>query len=179
MWLPLRHLLAVAILPGTVTVAIPVWLTRRYDVAVALPTSWLGWALVILGACTAAVGLALFLTSVLRFGSEGRGTLAPWDPPRQLVVSGPYRYVRNPMISGVVLILTAEALVLRSISHAGWAVIFAAVNATYIPLWEEPRLAARFGRAYEEYRWHVPRLIPRLRPWRGSDRVVRDGDVDR
>lgn len=170
MWLTMRQLVAIAILPGTVTVAIPLWLTRRYEIPVTFPAT-LGDALLAgLGLAAGAIGLVLFVTSVVRFGSQGRGTLAPWDAPRELVVSGPYRYVRNPMISGVVLVLAAEALVLRSVPHAWWAAIFAAVNATYIPLLEEPLLVARFGRAYEEYRQHVPRLIPRLRPWvRGED----------
>lgn len=176
MGLALRHLLAIAILPGTVTVVIPIWLTRRYAVSVSVPESFGGVVLAVLGVGVGAVGLALFVSSLARFGSEGRGTLAPWDAPRELVVSGPYRYVRNPMISGVVLILSAEALVLRSVPHAGWAAIFAAANAIYIPLLEEPLLAVRFGRVYEEYRRHVPRLIPRFRPWARGDAASDDHD---
>jgi protein-S-isoprenylcysteine O-methyltransferase Ste14 len=91
--------------------------------------------------------------------------LAPWDPPRRLVVRGPYRYVRNPMISGVVLVLFGEALVLLSRPHLWWALVFLGINAVYIPLVEEPMLADRFGGDYQEYRRNVPRLLPRLRPW--------------
>ena len=107
----------------------------------------------------------LFVTSLRRFATEGEGTLAPWDPPRQLVVRGPYRYVRNPMISGVVTVLFGEAAVLLSHAHLMWALLFLGVNLVYIPLMEEPFLAVRFGESYREYSRHVPRLVPRLRPW--------------
>jgi protein-S-isoprenylcysteine O-methyltransferase Ste14 len=112
-----------------------------------------------------AVGMLLFATSLRRFSAEGHGTLAPWDPPRELVVSGPYRFVRNPMISGVVLFLFGESLVLISVAHAVWAACFLALNLVYIPLAEEPQLMRRFGAPYREYCRNVPRVIPRLRPW--------------
>jgi len=71
------------------------------------------------------------------------------------------------MISGVIFVLTAEAMLLRSKPHAWWALTFLAINAVYIPLLEEPLLRVRFGDEYREYCRHVPRIIPRLRPWRG------------
>jgi len=112
-----------------------------------------------------------FSTSLRRFATEGQGTLAPWDPPRALVVRGPYRYVRNPMISGVLLVLLGESLVLHSAAHALWTLCFLGLNLLYIPLIEEPQLARRFGASYQEYCRHVPRVVPRLRPWtpEGSD----------
>ena len=166
MWTILRHLFAIAVLPFTMTVLVPVWITRRYAVDVAWPSSVGGELLAILGAGLLAVGLALFVSSLHRFGTEGKGTLAPWDPPRELVVRGPYRYVRNPMISGVVCILFAEALLLRSLPHAKWGAIFVVVNLIFIPLLEEPQLERRFGDSYRRYCRHVPRIVPRLRPWR-------------
>lgn len=84
---------------------------------------------------------------------------------------GPYRYVRNPMISGVLLVLFGEALILLSRAHLMWALTFLAINAVYIPLLEEPLLASRFGSAYDEYRRNVPRLFPRLRPWQPPGRT--------
>ena len=69
------------------------------------------------------------------------------------------------MISGVNLILIGESLILLSSPHVSWAAVFFVINALYIPLFEEPQLADRFGDAYERYRRHVPLLIPRLRPW--------------
>lgn len=167
MWMFFRHLFAVAVLPVTVTILIPIWIMRRYAVDVAQPSSAGGLLLVILGVAVLVVGLVLFASSLGRFATEGKGTLAPWDPPLELVVRGPYRYVRNPMISGVVFILFAEALLLRSMPHATWGVIFVFLNLTFIPLLEEPQLEQRFGDSYQRYCKHVPRILPRLRPWDG------------
>jgi protein-S-isoprenylcysteine O-methyltransferase Ste14 len=69
------------------------------------------------------------------------------------------------MISGVVFLLFGESLLLLSVPHALWALAFLALNLVYIPLLEEPQLARRFGEPYREYWRHVPRVIPRLRPW--------------
>lgn len=160
-----RHLLAVAVLPFSVAVLIPLWLARTNDISPVIGTDATEVVLQIAGVLVLAVGLILFSASLRNFATVGEGTLAPWDPPRRLVVRGPYRYVRNPMISGVVLVLFGEALVLLSRPHFGWALIFLAVNFVYIPLLEEPGLRHRFGDSYVEYCRHVPRLIPRLRPW--------------
>jgi len=163
-WL-LRHLLAVVILPLNVAVIIPVWLARRNGTQLAVGSGVAPIALQALGVTLLALGLVLFGASLGRFMREGRGTLAPWDPPRRLVVRGPYRYVRNPMISGVLLVLFGEAAVLLSRQHLEWALVFLVLNLIYIPLIEEPMLIARFGTDYLEYRRHVPGLLPRWRPW--------------
>jgi protein-S-isoprenylcysteine O-methyltransferase Ste14 len=111
------------------------------------------------------VGISLMRATITRFDDEGDGTLAPWDPTKTLVVSGPYRYVRNPMISGVVSNLLGEALLFRSPALACWGAAFFLVNAIYFPLAEEPGLERRFGDDYRRYKAAVPRWIPRLRPW--------------
>jgi protein-S-isoprenylcysteine O-methyltransferase Ste14 len=164
LWI-LRHLVAIAVLPFTVTVLVPVWLARRYATSLAIASSVTGLAGQCAGLVLLAIGGLLFVASLRRFVREGRGTLAPWDPPRRLVVRGPYRYVRNPMISGVVLILFGEASILLSRPHFLWALFFLGINAVYIPLVEEPMLADRFGGDYEEYCRQVPRLVPRPRAW--------------
>jgi protein-S-isoprenylcysteine O-methyltransferase Ste14 len=110
-------------------------------------------------------GGGLFAWTVGLFAGRGRGTLAPWDPPERLVVEGPYRHVRHPMISGVFLLLLGQAAAARSRLTVAWAAAFALTNAFYLPLWEEPELVARFGDDYLRYRRHVPRWVPRLRPW--------------
>jgi protein-S-isoprenylcysteine O-methyltransferase Ste14 len=161
----LRHLLAVAVLPFTVTVLVPFWIARQYGVTATLGHTAGALVLQILGVIVEVVGLALFVLSLRRFATEGRGTLAPWDPPRELVVRGPYRFVRNPMISGVVFLLAGEAMILRSRPHALWALTILIINAIYIPLLEEPGLRQRFGESYREYCRNVPRVFPRLRPW--------------
>jgi protein-S-isoprenylcysteine O-methyltransferase Ste14 len=160
-----RHVLAIAILPFTVTVIIPVWLARRNAITLGPSHTVPAIAVQLSGMVILGLGLLLFSASLRRFATEGQGTLAPWDPPRQLVVRGPYRYVRNPMISGVLLVLIGEALLLLSWPHATWALLFFVINAIYIPLLEEPMLAERFGESYREYCRHVPRLLPRLPPW--------------
>ena len=81
------------------------------------------------------------------------------------MVAGPYRYVRNPMITAILVILAGEAILLGSAPIAIWAAVFFAINAIYFPLSEEPGLRRRFGDEYDEYARNVPRWIPRLRPW--------------
>ena len=113
----------------------------------------------------------LFGSSLRRFAGEGRGTLAPWDPPRRLVVRGPYRCVRNPMISGVAFVLVGLALAMRSWPHLIWAAVFGGINLLFIPLIEEPILERQFGEDYRAYRRRVPRFVPLVRPWRQAHAV--------
>jgi protein-S-isoprenylcysteine O-methyltransferase Ste14 len=174
-----RHLVAIAVLPFVVTVVVPFWLAGRFGTAPAPSASLAGLALQLAGLALLAVGLAFFAASLRRFAGEGEGTLAPWDPPRRLVVRGPYRYVRNPMISGVVLVLFGEAALLLSPAHLAWAALFLGINALYIPLVEEPALARRFGTSYREYCACVPRVLPRLRPWNGGAPPARAGEEPR
>jgi protein-S-isoprenylcysteine O-methyltransferase Ste14 len=171
----LRQLLSIAILPVTVTVVIPIWLARRHGIRFALGTSTPEVLVPLVGAASLAVGLLLFASSLRQFVVRGRGTLAPWDPPKHLVVDGPYRYVRNPMISGVLFVLVGETLLLRSWAHGEWTLLFLVINLVYIPLSEEPQLEARFGASYAEYRRHVRRLLPRLRPWNPPGRDSLNG----
>lgn len=165
----LRHLLAVVMLPATVVVLIPLWIARRSGAQPSWPSTPTDVVLALGGVVALACGVALFAASLHHFFKYGQGTLAPWDPPRRLVVRGPYRYVRNPMIAGVLFMLFGVALTLRSIPHATWAGTFLIINAVYIPLLEEPLLESRFGDEYVRYRRHVRRFIPRLRAWRGDD----------
>jgi protein-S-isoprenylcysteine O-methyltransferase Ste14 len=158
----LRHALAVLALPVTAAIVVPALLLQGGGMV--HPAARWGGALLI------AAGLAATAGSIRLFAVRGHGTLAPWDPPRRLVVSGPYRHVRNPMISGVVLVLIGESLYFGSRQIAAWAVAFVAINAIYMRIVEEPRLARRFGPPYEEYRRHVPRWVPRLSPWRAESR---------
>ena len=103
--------------------------------------------------------------TITLFATSGNGTLAPWDATQKLVVRGVYRHVRNPMIGGVFCILLGESLALGSVTLFCWFAVFVLGNLVYIPLVEEPGLQGRFGQAYERYRKHVPRWIPRPKPW--------------
>jgi protein-S-isoprenylcysteine O-methyltransferase Ste14 len=105
------------------------------------------------------------VATIRLFGTVGQGTLAPWEPPQHLVVRGVYRHVRNPMISGVLFVLLGESLLTASLPLFRWFVVFALINAIYIPLVEEPGLVKRFGDEYRTYKRNVPRWIPRLTPW--------------
>ena len=162
----LRHVIAIAVLPFTVTVLIPIWIARGNGLRFPHPiTSPAIIVLDVLGVALLAIGLRLFTASLRRFAVEGQGTLAPWDPPRNLVVAGPYRFVRNPMISGVVFVLFGEACLLTSWPHAEWALAFLLLSVVSFAVWEEPQLRRRFGKPYREYCRNVGRLIPRLTPW--------------
>jgi protein-S-isoprenylcysteine O-methyltransferase Ste14 len=80
-------------------------------------------------------------------------------------VRGPYRYVRNPMISGVLFVLLGEAALAGSLPLLLWFGLVFAINAVYLPLVEEPGLSRRFGDDYATYKANVPRWVPRIRPW--------------
>lgn len=162
----LRHVLSILLLPFMVTVVLPLWLLRN-DVSRDLAPKPAEVRLLVLatGIAALAIGLTLFVSTLVHFARTGRGTLAPWDPPRVLVVKGIYRWVRNPMISGVLFILLAEALLTGSRRVLVWFILFLTINLVYIPLLEEPGLVARFGERYRLYKKSVPRWLPRLKPW--------------
>ena len=105
-------------------------------------------------------GLALGVWRAALFGKHGEGTAAPWDPPQRFVVRGPYRYVRNPMITGVFAMLLAEAILFASWPIAIWFAVFVVGNLIYIPVFEEPKLEQRFGDDYIAYKARVPRWLP-------------------
>jgi protein-S-isoprenylcysteine O-methyltransferase Ste14 len=156
-----RHAAAVLLLPVVVTLAVPALIVWRTDASI----GWRG----LIGLPLIALGLLLIVRTIALFVSVGRGTLAPWDPTTRLVVRGPYRYVRNPMISGVLFVLLGEAALFGSLALLLWFGLVSALNAVYMPLVEEPGLQRRFGKEYERYRAHVPRWIPRVRPWNDQE----------
>lgn len=165
----LRHLAAILALPFVVTVVVPRWILSSSGW---VEPSWssLGAAEVarmLAGALALLGGSSLAGWCVLLFARVGRGTLAPWDPTQRLVVVGPYRHVRNPMISGVLAIVLGESLLLGSLRLLAWAGAFWLLNHVYFLLSEEPGLRHRFGEDYREYAANVPRWIPRPTPWQG------------
>ena len=103
--------------------------------------------------------------TVTLFTEYGNGTPAPFDPPKKFVVRGLYRYVRNPMMIGVMSILFGESILFNSLFLLYWAIFFIVANLIYIPLIEEPELKIRFGMVYEDYLSNTPRWIPRQTPW--------------
>jgi len=156
----------IIVLPGNVVVFIPaaiLWISKLlgYSPKFAAADQFLFWVALL----ATSIGLCLCIWTVTLFFKFGKGTPAPWDPPKKLVIRGPYRYVRNPMIIGVLIILLAEALLFQSWPMATWLVVFFIGNSIYFPLVEEKRLEKRFGNDYRQYKAHVRRWIPRLRPW--------------
>ncbi len=163
-----KFLVALVVLPGNVLLVIPaaiLWLTEGtgYEAEWAALNQLPFWLAIAVGAAAS----ALMVWTCKLFLGLGEGTPAPWAPPARLVVRGPYRFVRNPMISGVLAFLLAEAVMLESWPIASWAVLFFLANAIYFPLSEEAAVEKRFGDDYRRYKANVPRWIPRLRPWDG------------
>jgi protein-S-isoprenylcysteine O-methyltransferase Ste14 len=117
------------------------------------------------GAALVAAGLASLLESFWRFAHVGLGTPAPLAPPRRLVVSGQYRYVRNPMYVAILAILVGQGLVLGSAVLLQYALVVWLVFHLWVVGYEEPRLRAQFGASYEAYGRSVGRWWPRLQPW--------------
>ncbi|MBX3066232.1 MAG: isoprenylcysteine carboxylmethyltransferase family protein [Anaerolineae bacterium] len=121
--------------------------------------------ILIAGVGAICAGLYLITVTVRLFTSVGQGTLAPWDATKHLVVEGVYRYVRNPMHTGVFSILLGEALLTGSLAIAIMWAVTVLLHLFYIPLSEERGLEERFGEEYRVYKQHVPRWIPRRDAW--------------
>jgi protein-S-isoprenylcysteine O-methyltransferase Ste14 len=148
-------LMFLVVAPGVVAGLIPYWLT--------------GWdstgppvVLVVAGAVLVVAGAAVLLHAFARFVLEGVGTPAPVAPTQELVVGGAYRYVRNPMYLAVGSVILGEALLLGQPSLLAWLAVFALAVASFVHLYEEPTLSARYGDQYAAYCERVPRWLPRI-----------------
>jgi protein-S-isoprenylcysteine O-methyltransferase Ste14 len=156
--LAVRSLVWTVLLPGLFAGYLPWRYFGLADVQVNLQNP-----LHLIGLLCIGLGVVLLGTCIWEFARTGRGTLAPVDPPRQLVVSGLYRYVRNPMYLSVTAIVLGELLLTWSRPLlVYWALWFVAVN-LFVIGYEEPTLRRRFGAAYERYTKAVGRWLPRFR----------------
>ena len=157
-----RWVIPILALPGTVLVLIPsIILWQTWEPGFAASNSiafWGGMLCLLAGGFLSGGAMRLFFR-------HGEGTPAPWDPPQRFVVRGLYRHCRNPMITGVILLLTGGALWLQSWPLAIWAAVFFVGNTIYFIRSEEPALRKRFGEDYREYCENVGRWIPRWKPW--------------
>jgi len=117
----------------------------------------------VVGLCAMAAGATLMLACLAEFVTSGRGTPAPMDPPRALVVRGPYRFVRNPMYLGMVLTLLGELALAFSRGLAVYIVSWFAIIHLVVVFYEEPTLRRKFGADYERYTRDVGRWWPRFR----------------
>jgi protein-S-isoprenylcysteine O-methyltransferase Ste14 len=147
------------ILPVTVTGVVPIAL-------IAATGAWHGLepAYAVAGALFYLAGLTMLVFTTRLFALH-HGSLAPWNPPTEMVVVGPYRHSRNPMISGVYAMLLGESLAFLSPWIAGWALAFIVGMSSHIFFQEEPLLRQRFGDSYLRYCQYVPRWLPRLKPY--------------
>lgn len=164
----LRRNIAVSILftvfggPGIVLVYLPFWITRFR-----IPAGEPWWQMALAGVLIAA-GVAPGFESVRRFIYVGRGTLMPTVPTEHLVVSGFYRYVRNPMYVGVMTALVGEAILFEQRAMIAYPAIVALLIHLFVCFYEEPTLTRRYGQEYLRYKRRVPRWLPRLAPWNGG-----------
>jgi protein-S-isoprenylcysteine O-methyltransferase Ste14 len=157
----LSHLISF-LLPVLVTIVVPSVILNTVNNRV---DRWTRWSIpfLITGLFFVLLGAVVLIACIRRFIVKGRGTLAPWSPAKKLVRDGLYRHVRNPMISGVLLILLGEAIAFRSWWLLIWFLVFFAINHVYFLMFEEPALQKRFGSDYLEYKSKVPRWIPTVR----------------
>ena len=151
-----KSLLFLILAPGVVAGYIPLALLRggpQIATGIFAYLAFLLWA----------IGAVILLWSFWNFLNEGRGTPAPIDPPKELVATGFYRYVRNPMYVGVLAIIIGHFLWFEYWNLLIYAiVVFIGFN-TFVTYYEEPTLKRKFGAAYEDYLKRVPRWIPRIR----------------
>lgn len=148
-----------ALAPGTVAGLVPYLISRWHFGPAFLGISAGRWA----GALLVALGVAGLAHCFARFALEGRGTPAPVAPTETLVISGLYRYVRNPMYVAVLSIIVGQAVLFGSVSLLGYAAAVWLCFHLFVLAYEEPTLRRRYGAAYDRYRAGVPRWLPRAR----------------
>ena len=148
----LRALLWAIVLPGVGAILLP-WLIVGQP-SVPTGAAWIGLV-------PLALGLPLSLWCVILFAVRGRGTPAPWDPPRRFIAVGPYRIVRNPMYLGAGSVIAGEAILFSSWPLALYLVAIVIVWHLFVVGYEEPALEREFGDEYRAYRSRVPRWLPR------------------
>ena len=158
----LKSALFAILLPGTVTVIVPSLILFHGHIAFpSNPSSFVALLPLV-------VGISVLLRCIWDFAVSGRGTLAPVDPPKDLVVRGFYRYVRNPMYVGVLLILFSEAWLFSSRMLLLYAIGSFVTVHSFVLLYEEPYLRRKFGDAYVSYCQRVHRWLPGKPPPEGK-----------
>lgn len=153
-----KTLVFTVLMPGMVGGLLP-WLLANsaQEPTPALPAVWM-----VVGLLLLVLGVGLYLWCAGAFTFIGKGTPAPIDAPKALVVQGPYRWVRNPMYVAVLLVILGQALLFRSSLLVGYALLFWLVVHAFVVVVEEPSLRDQFGSRYDDYRRCVPRWIPRV-----------------
>ena len=163
-WASLGSLAFFIVAPGTITGFVPWWFTRWRIGPPPFGIEALRWV----GAALVLFGLLPLLSSFVRFAWDGLGTPAPIAPPANLVVTGFYRRVRNPIYVALLIILLGEALLFDDGRVAAWGVLFWLFTFAVVVIFEEPALQEQFGDEYRNYRKNVPRWVPRVVPYKPS-----------
>ena len=153
---------AVLALPFNAVVTIPL-VIMYFTGALSVPDNIYS---ILFGLLIFSTGLFFAVWTMRLFATIGKGTLAPWAPTQKLVVTGPYSRVRNPMLSGVIMMIMGESIVFSSLGVFIWGAAFFAINTLYFIYSEEPGLEKRFGNEYSNYKKNVPRWIPRITKWK-------------
>lgn len=154
-----KSLIFTFLVPGTVAVLIPYRLGSSATALGNVPIGgfrYFGVGLIVIGAL-------IYFWCVWDFTFTGKGTPAPVDPPKELVVRGLYKFVRNPMYIGVLSVILGEAILFEAIALFEYAGVVFALFFAFVVFYEEPALRRKFGTSYERYREAVPRWIPRRR----------------
>jgi protein-S-isoprenylcysteine O-methyltransferase Ste14 len=149
--------------PGTFAAFIP-WRMSRWRMQASFPGIS---AMRAMGVLLISAGLIVVLDAFVRFALQGIGTPAPVFPTRRLVISGSYRYVRNPMYIAVVSIILGQALLFGNSQLLIYGLFFWLATHLFVCFYEEPTLRRTFPEDYAAFTAHVPRWIPRLTPWQG------------
>lgn len=157
----LGSLIFLLLAPGVVAGVVPWWITRWQFRSPFFGIS----ALRVVGLLLIVAGLPALLDSFARFAVQGLGTPAPVLPTHHLVVTGLYRYVRNPMYVGVAAVVFGQALWFGNVQLLVYGLIIWLCFHFFVILYEEPKLTSTFGDEYREFKSNVPRWIPRWRPW--------------
>ena len=152
-FLAFRSILFVVLIPGTVAGYVP-FLILESSAGEIGPRATIGSGV---ATCLMVLGAAVLLRCVWDFFAAGRGTLAPFDPPRKLVVRGLYRFTRNPMYNGVVLVLIGEAWLFQSPTLWKYAALVFVMFNVMVIAYEEPTLESQFGERFRLYKRVVPR----------------------
>jgi protein-S-isoprenylcysteine O-methyltransferase Ste14 len=154
--------------PGSIAVLFPYWIDRGQMSPALLGIS----AFRAVGVLLICAGLPLLLDSFARFTIQGFGTPAPVAPPRHLVISGLYGYVRNPMYIAVLSLVFGQSLLFGNLSVLKYGLAVALGFYLFVLLYEEPALRNKFGDEYDVYCKNVRRWWPRVRPWKPAEYIA-------
>ncbi|MDD3281457.1 MAG: methyltransferase [Bacteroidales bacterium] len=151
-----KHLTSL-VLPFTALLFIP-WIIENN---LAISNVWI----FSIGVFIISIGLLCIAITTFTFIKIGKGTLAPWNPTKNIVIKEMYRHVRNPIIIGAIIVLIGESIAFISLNIFIWACVFFLINHLYFILYEEPNLEKKFGDTYINYKIKVNRWIPKLKPY--------------